>query len=105
MKKPSKFTIQRAKRTMFGRTLCRLFGEQTGAVLMEYVVLGVLVVAAVVGLAVVFGEQIGDNFELMVYALQGDDAKVESKKEEMQNKRNQRVKDKKDRQKKITKQE
>ena len=71
MKNPTKFMIARAKRTLFGRVLCRLFGDQTGAVLMEYVVLGVLVVAAVVGLVVAFGDQIGKGFKHMVHALQG----------------------------------
>lgn len=71
MKKPSKAALQRVKSTLVGRLLCRLVGEQTGAVMMEYVVLGVLVVAAVVGLVVAFGDQIGKSFKHMIYALQG----------------------------------
>lgn len=69
MKKPSKFTIQRAKRTLVGRLACRLLGEQTGAVLMEYVVLGVLLVAAVVGAVVMFGEDITGAFKVMGKAI------------------------------------
>ena len=71
MKKPSPYALKRAKRTLFGRILCRLVGEQTGAVLMEYVVLGVLVVAAAVAMILVFGDQIRDGIHTMILALQG----------------------------------
>ncbi len=63
--------IAKAKRTRFGRFLCRVLGDQRGAVMMEYVVLGVLVVAAAVAVTLVFGQQIRDNFQAMIYALQG----------------------------------
>jgi len=69
--------IARAKRTAFGRFLCRLVGEQTGAVMMEYVVLGVLVVAAVVGMVVLFGDNIQTNFKIMIYTLTGNQAKIQ----------------------------
>lgn len=39
---------------------------------MEYVVLGVLVVAAAVAAAILFGDTIRDNFLIMVYTIQGD---------------------------------
>lgn len=71
MKKPSKFTIQRAKRTMLGRLACRLLGDQTGAVLMEYVVLGVLIVAAVVAAVMMFGGSIKDALATMGRAIWG----------------------------------
>ena len=74
MKKPSKFALKRAKSTIVGRIVCRLIGDQAGAVLMEYVVLGVLVVAAVVGLVVAFGDQIGKSFVHMIHAMQGKHA-------------------------------
>ena len=61
--------IARAKRTALGRFLCRLAGDNAGAVMMEYVVLGVLVVAAVVGLVVAFGGTIGDAFKTMITAI------------------------------------
>lgn len=69
MKKTSKFMVARARRTMFGRAVCRLLGDQTGAVLMEYVVLGVLLVAAVVGAVVMFGEDIVGAFKVMGKAI------------------------------------
>ena len=61
--------IARAKRTALGRFLCRLAGDNAGAVMMEYVVLGVLVVAAVVGLVVAFGDTIGGGIRTMIDAI------------------------------------
>lgn len=71
-----KIRLARAKRTAFGRFLCRLFGDNAGQAMMEYVVLGVLVIAAVVALVVLFGENIGDNFKIMIYTLTGNQAKI-----------------------------
>lgn len=76
MKKPSPYAIKRAKRTLFGRVLCRLVGEQTGAVMMEYVVIGVLVVAAAVAMVQLFGGGIRTQFKAMIDALFGRTAKV-----------------------------
>lgn len=64
-----KMRLARAKRTAFGRFLCRLVGDTAGAVMMEYVVLGVLVVAAVVGLVVAFGGTLGSAFKTMSTAI------------------------------------
>jgi Flp pilus assembly pilin Flp len=63
--------IAKAKKTWFGRMLCRVLGDERGAVMMEYVVLGVLVVAAAVAVVLVFGRQIRDNFHGMILAMQG----------------------------------
>ena len=63
--------LARAKRTALGRFLCRLCGDTAGAVMMEYVVLGVLVVAAVVGLVIAFGGGIKDSFKVMIDAILG----------------------------------
>lgn len=64
-----KMRLARAKRTALGRFLCRLVGDTAGAVMMEYVVLGVLIVAAVVGLVVAFGGTIGSAFKTMSTAI------------------------------------
>ena len=53
-RKVSSYAIARAKRTALGRILCRLVGDEKGAVAMEYIVIGLLVAAAVVGLIMVF---------------------------------------------------
>ncbi|MBR3820617.1 MAG: hypothetical protein IKJ37_03240 [Kiritimatiellae bacterium] len=61
-----------AKRTALGRFLCRLLGDEAGQTIMEYVVLGVMVVAAVVGLVLLFGDQLRVGFNKMIAALRGD---------------------------------
>ena len=71
MKKPSKYAIKRARTTLVGRVLCRLLGEQTGAVLMEYVVLGAMVAAAAVALILLFGKGIRQRLSEMIDALLG----------------------------------
>ena len=50
-----KLQLRRAKKTLCGRMLCRLMGDECGAVAMEYIVIALLVAAAVVGLVMVFG--------------------------------------------------
>ena len=68
-----KISLARAKRTALGRFLCRLFGDNAGQTLMEYVVLGVMVVAAVVAIVLVFGEQIREAFYSMKRAITGSE--------------------------------
>ena len=63
--------IQRAKRTMLGRTLCRLAGDRTGAVMMEYVILGVMIAAAATLAVIYFGREIVGNIAVMTHATVG----------------------------------
>ncbi len=91
MKKPSTYTIHRAKATLFGRILCRLFGEQTGAVMMEYVVIGVLVVAAAVGIVTIFGETIVEQVDIMITSLVHGSEAAEQKKADYQQKKDAKV--------------
>lgn len=75
-KTKQKLLIARAKRTALGRFLCRLAGDNAGAVMMEYVVLGVMVVAAVVAIVMLFGQQIRVSFDKMISALAGRPAEA-----------------------------
>lgn len=61
--KLKKLRITRAKRTATGRFVCRLLGDECGAVAMEYVVIALLVVAAAVGAAVYFGRAISGGMK------------------------------------------
>ena len=58
-----------AKKTVFGRMLCRILGDERGAVAMEYIVIALLVAAAVVGLVMVFSgnlrNMLGSTNEVM----------------------------------------
>ena len=64
-----KSKLQRAKRTKLGRFLCAILGDQCGAVAMEYVVIALLVAAAVVGVVMVFGSRIANMFTQSTQAL------------------------------------
>lgn len=64
--------IKSLKATRAGRVMVRFLGEEKGAVLMEYVVLGVLLVAAVVAAVIVFGNRTRDSFGVMTRAEEGD---------------------------------
>jgi len=70
-----KAAIARAKRSAIGRTLCRLVGDRAGGVMMEYVVLGVLVIAAVVVAVIYFGDTIRNQFGSMANAASGQSQK------------------------------
>ncbi|MBP5672759.1 MAG: hypothetical protein J6X49_10235 [Victivallales bacterium] len=64
--------LERAKRNAFGRILCRVLGDDKGAVAMEYVVIALLVAAAVVGLVMVFGRNIAQMFGATTKSLGGE---------------------------------
>ena len=64
--------LARAKRTILGRFLCRLFGDEKGQGMMEYVVVGVMVVAAAVAIVLLFGQQIRASWDKMIKALKGE---------------------------------
>ena len=55
--------FNRAKKSLCGRVLRRLLGEEKGAVAMEYIVIALLVAAAVVGLVMVFGGNLRNMFD------------------------------------------
>ena len=57
-----KMHLSRAKRTLCGRILRRIIGEEKGAVAMEYIVIALLVAAAVVGLVMVFSGNLRNMF-------------------------------------------
>ena len=73
--------LERAKRNAFGRMLCRILGDDKGAVAMEYVVIALLVAAAVVGLVMVFGRNIAQMFGATTKSLGGEVGIEEAKKQ------------------------
>ena len=54
--------------------MCRLLGDERGAVMMEYVMIAVLVAAAAVALFMVFGRSIRDKTNAMIGTMDGDPA-------------------------------
>jgi Flp pilus assembly pilin Flp len=69
--------IRIAKRTKLGRFFCRLAGDRSGAVMMEYVILGVLIAAAATLAAIYFGKGIVSSFSTMTHATSGKVDKAE----------------------------
>lgn len=54
-----------ATKSFVGRVLRRLLGEEKGTVMMEYIVVGLLVVAAAVVAVAVFGDALVDMFNVL----------------------------------------
>ena len=71
--KASKGMIVRAKKSLIGRGLCKLAGDQTGAVMMEYVIVAVLIAAACVVAVALFGKTIKTQFSTAAKAVAGQD--------------------------------
>jgi Flp pilus assembly pilin Flp len=70
--KATKSMIERAKRSLLGRTVCRLAGDQKGAVMMEYVIVAVLIAAACVVAVAMFGKTIVGMFDSAAKGSTGD---------------------------------
>ncbi len=58
-----KTRLERMRNSRLGRMLCRLLGEEKGAVMMEYVILAVLIAAAAVVAVAMFGKTIVGMFD------------------------------------------
>ena len=56
--------IRNLRNTRIGRIVCRVLGEEKGAVAMEYVILAVLIAAAIVVAVAVFGKTIVGMFDV-----------------------------------------
>lgn len=52
------------RKSMLSRLVCRVFGEEKGAVMMEYVIIAVLIAAACVVAVAVFGKTIVGMFNV-----------------------------------------
>lgn len=66
-------TIQRIRNSKFGRLLCRIVGEDTGAIMMEYVLVAMLIAAATVAAATYFGRSAQGMFGALSRAIWSDD--------------------------------
>ncbi len=72
------WNVTRAKKHLLGRMLCRMAGDQKGAVMMEYVIVAVLIAAACVTAVAMFGRTIVGMFSVAAKGATGDskDAKT-----------------------------
>ena len=64
--------VERMKKSKIGRIICRLFGEERGAIMMEYVIVAVLIAAAAVAAVSYFGKDIVARFGVAGAAARGD---------------------------------
>ena len=67
----TKKMIKRIKSNKFGRILSRIVGEDTGAVMMEYVLVAMLVAAATVAALAYFGRDTQGMFGVLGKAIYG----------------------------------
>ena len=86
-KRKMNLMIARAKRSMAGRVLCRVLGDERGAVAMEYVIIALLVAAAVVGVVMVFGSRIANMFNQSTKALTSKESEMEQLGKDVQSSR------------------
>ena len=71
--KEKTMNINKIKQSRFGRIVCRMFGEERGAVMMEYVIVAVLIAAAVAVGAWYFGRSVNNEFRVASHGVTGDD--------------------------------
>lgn len=64
--------LQRWKKTWLGRALCRVAGEEKGAVMMEYVIVAVLIAGACVLAVAMFGRTIVQMFGVASESVTGN---------------------------------
>ena len=65
------------KNTKVGRIICRLLGEETGATMMEYVILAVMIAAAVTAAAIYFGNAAKNQMNVAGDAMVGKTGSAE----------------------------
>ena len=74
------------KNTKVGRVVCRLIGEEVGATMMEYVILAVMIAAAVTAAAIYFGNSAKNQMEVAGDAMVGDTKTAENRAEDSRSK-------------------
>lgn len=72
MRRLRSWNIQKAKKHLIGRILCRIAGDEKGAVMMEYVIIAVLIAAACVAAVAMFGRTIVGMFSVAAKGATGD---------------------------------
>ena len=70
--------IRNLRNTRIGRIVCRVLGEEKGAVAMEYVILAVLIAAAIVVAVAVFGKTIVGMFDVAGKGASGQHTEAKS---------------------------
>ena len=69
--------VERAKKSFVGKIVCRVMGEETGAVMMEYVIVAVLIAAACAVGVWFFGKDIMNMFGVAGAAVTANDTRAQ----------------------------
>ena len=69
--------VERAKKSFLGRIVCRVMGEESGQAMMEYVIIAVLIAAAVAVGAWFFGKDIMNMFGVGGAAVTANDTRAD----------------------------
>lgn len=72
------------KNTKFARILRRLLGDEAGATMMEYVILAVMIAAAVTAAAIYFGNTAKNQMNVAGDAMVGNEASAATRREQAQ---------------------
>ena len=78
--------INKMKNSAFGKFLRRIAGEETGVVMMEYVIVAVLVAAAAVIAIAYFGRTVTSEANIAVVAMGGEGHKAQEMQQETREK-------------------
>lgn len=76
--------LRSLKSSRFGRIVRRILGEEKGAVAMEYVILAVLIAAAIVVAVAVFGKTIVGMFDVAGKGASGQHSEAKSTLDQVQ---------------------
>ena len=79
-----KVNFMKAKNSFLGRALRRLAGEEKGAVMMEYIVIGLLIAALAVVAVAMFGRTATDMFGVLSTAMTGDHREAQAQQDKAQ---------------------
>ena len=66
--------MRKLNKVQLKKLMCRLMGDRTGGVMMEYVILAVLIAAAAVVAVMYFGRGIVTNLSTSTHAMAGESA-------------------------------
>ena len=80
--------INRMKKSWLGRQICKLLGEERGAVMMEYVIVAVLIAAACVVAVAMFGKTIVGMFDVAAKGASADHSGAKTALDETQQTQN-----------------
>lgn len=78
--------ISKIRKSRFGRLICRVFGEESGQAMMEYVIIAVLIAAACAVGVWYFGRSVNNEMRVASHGVTGDDTQAQAMQQNAQSK-------------------